>query len=444
MEVQDAQYKESWLLGSAAEFQADPLAFLVRLAHEDAPITRFRLGPKVFFFIKDLDLMQEVKIKRKDVFQRGGDTQRILRRTMGDGILVSDGQPWLVQRRMIQPAFHARQIAQYADLMVRHAEALLDEVKPGEVYDLRQNMNRLTLGIVTEAMFSTDGASKADLVGQTIDALQEGAISELRSPISLPEWFPLPSRRRNQERSQTLRQIIMEIINKRRESGESTGDLLDMLLNARDEETGRGMSDEQICDEVITIFLAGYDTTSLSLSWTFNHLRQNPDVERKLHEEVDSVLNGRRPTLEDLRRLPYTEMIVKETLREKPAAYFQTRYAYADAELAGVHIPKGSNIMLSSYATHHREDLWDEPYAYRPERFANNAEAGWHKFKYFPFGRGSHICIGNRFAMMEEVLVLATLAQRVKIRLADPNHVVKPEPRITLQMNRFPVHFVPR
>ncbi|NOK61524.1 MAG: hypothetical protein GFH27_549311n69 [Chloroflexi bacterium AL-W] len=162
MAVQEIQHTEHWLLGSATVFQQDPLAFLLRLAKEGGPITRFRLGPKIFYFVKDLDLMRDVLVKRSDAIQRGGEVRRILRRTMGDGILVSDGNPWLVQRRMMQPAFHARQIAQYADIMVQHAETIIDQLQPGNTYDLRQYVNRMTLGIVTDAMFSADGVSKAD------------------------------------------------------------------------------------------------------------------------------------------------------------------------------------------------------------------------------------------------------------------------------------------
>lgn len=274
--------------------------------------------------------------------------------------------------------------------------------------------------------------------------LQESAIGELRAPVSVPEWIPLPSRKRNNAYSRRLRTIIMELIQKRCESGESQGDLLDMLLVARDEKSGHGMTDEPICDEVITIFLAGYDTTSLALSWTFFNLIHNPTVEAKLHYELDTVLDRRQPTLEDLRNLPYTEMVFKETSRHQPSAYFQTRYVYSDVKLGDMLVPKGSTVMFSSYATHHRDDLWDEPFVYRPERFADNAEADWHPFKYFPFSHGPHVCIGKRFAMMEGVLVLATIARQATIRLADPNYVVKPVPRITFQMSDFPITVIPR
>jgi len=433
------ELQENWLLGSASAFQEDRLGFLAQLAAEGGPVTRFRVGPKIFYFVKDLDLMHEVMVKRTNDFQRGGTIRKILRRTMGEGILVSDGKPWLRQRRMMQPAFHVRQIASYADLMVDHALDVVEQLQPGQTHELRQHMNRLTLGIVTEAMFTADGASKSDVVGDLIDTLQEGAINELQFPLDLPEWFPLPSRVENNKRSQKLRDIIMDIIHARRASNERQDDLLDMLLDARDEETGEGMSDEQVCDEVITIFLAGYDTTALTLLWAFYNLVHNPQVEQKFYDEVDSVLGKRRATLEDLRRLPYTEMIIKETLRLYPPAYFQSRHVYEDTELGGVSIPRHSSVVLSSYATHRRPDLWEDAEAFRPERFADNAEASWHKFKYFPFSHGPHICIGNRFAMMEGVLALATLAQHRQIRLADPSFEIVPQPRVTLQVDEFPV-----
>lgn len=433
-----------WPLGHLREFQSDVLGLLTRLSNDPAPVKRFRLGPREFYFVRDLDLIHEYLVRRADVIQRGGAVRSILKRTMGDGILVSDGAFWLRQRRMLQPAFHATQIANYADVMVKHALDLLTEVSDGQVHDVHRLLNRLTLGVVTESVFSKNEAAKADLIGTTIDALQVGAVAELQSLVRLPEWVSTPARQINARRSATLRQIIQEAVDERRASGESHSDLLDMLLAARDEDTGEAMNDTQIVDEVITIYLAGYDTTALTLTWTLYLLTQYPAVLATLQAEVDAVLGDRLPGLSDLPQLRYTEMVVKETLRHYPAAYFSSRMAYADVVLGDYLIPEGSTVMSSIYGTHHRADLWDAPFEYRPERFADNAEAHWHKAQFMPFSIGPHVCIGNRFAMMEAVLVLATLVRRGRFELAEPGFKLTPEPRITLSCGPLPMRVAPR
>lgn len=433
-----------WLLGHLQDFQTDTLALLKRLSALPDPVTKVRFGPRTVYVLSDLDAIHEKLVKRAKVIVRGGKSNVIMTRTMGKGILTADGDSWFRNRRMVQPMFHATRIGNYADIMVEHAVEAIHDLTQGDdgtVHDMHQRLNQLTLGVVTASVFSNSAAEHADFVGETIDRLQHNAIAEIRSFVSLPEWVRTPRRTELAQYSAQLRAIVMGVIRKRRQEGVQHHDLLDMLIAARDEDTGEGMSDEQICDEVITIYLAGYDTTALTLTWTFYLLAQHPEVLEKLRAELNTVLdNGRRlPTLADLPQLTYAEMVIKETMRVRPPAYINTRKAIEDVEIAGYTIPAGSMVLSSIYGIHHRDDLWGDPDTYRPERFADNAEAEWHKVQYMPFSTGPHVCIGNRFAMMEAVLVLATLVSRMTFALADPDFVLEPIPLITLNCGELPM-----
>lgn len=438
--------KGHWLLGHLQEFQSDTLALLTDLSALPDPVTKVRFGPRTIYVLSDLDAIHEKLVKRAKSIVRGGKTNAIMRRTMGAGIVTTEGDTWFRNRRMMQPMFHVKRISNYADIMVSHAVGAVDDLADGKIHDAHKRLNQLTLGVVTESVFSNSAAEHADFVGEAIDVLQQKAVEEIRAFVNLPEWLRTPRRAELAQYSAQLRDIVMTAIAVRRQDGGGQGDLLDMLMEARDEDTGEGMTDEQICDEVITIYLAGYDTTSLTLTWTLYLLAKNPDVMRNLRTEVDAVLDGgqRLPTLEDLHQLTYTEMVIKETMRMRPAVYVNTRVAIEDVEIAGYTIPTDSLVLSSIYGIHHREDLWGDPENYRPERFADNAEANWHKMQYIPFSTGPHVCIGNRFAMMEAVLVLATLISRADFELEHTDFILEPIPLITLNCGALPMRVTPR
>lgn len=420
------------LLGNFPEFRSDPLAFFTELSRQHEKIAQFSLGPQSFYIVFDLDMIREILVTKGAVMHRVERIAGILKKTMGDSLLTTDGDWWRQQRKLIQPAFHHQQIASYAETMVKHALAATQLWQDGAVRDLEKDMDRMTLAIVTAALFNDDGASKADLIADGIKMLQELGTKQMAAIIELPKWIPTPLRQQQKTGSTALRSAILEVIRARRDSGERKPDLLSMLIEAKDEDTGQGMDDETICSEVLTLYLAGYDTTALSLSFTWYELARNPEIEAKFHAEIDRVLEGRLPTLSDLPKLEYTKLIFNETLRMYPPTWFNARQATEAVEIGGYHFQKGDVLFMSPFVTHRDPRWWGDGDVYRPERFAHNAADGWHKFQYMPFGGGNHICIGNQFALMEGPLAMATIGQRFRFELTTPDQQVELEPQITM------------
>jgi cytochrome P450 len=308
----------------------------------------------------------------------------------------------------------------------------------GKVVDVAAIMNAVTMEIVARTLFGTDVTSDIGTVGEAMDVLTEetGRIRPTAF-FDLPEFVTRPRGRRFEEAVMTLDGIVNRIVAQRREEMEkgdaARDDLLSMLLEARDEENGQGMTDRQLRDELVTLFLAGHETTAISLAWTFHLLAQNPQAEATLQAEVDAVLGGKSaPTFEDLERLPYARMVAEESMRLYPPAYVFSRRAVADDQLGPWRMPAGAHIVISPYALHRRPDYWTDPDAFKPERFAPGAPSDRPKHAYLPFGGGPRICIGNSFAMMEHAIVLCAAARHWRLE-SIPGHVVRTEPRITLR-----------
>ncbi|TVQ87169.1 MAG: cytochrome P450 [Chromatiaceae bacterium] len=420
-----------WLTGWLAAFRTDRLGLLMAHARH-GPIVRFRLGFKTLYFLSDPDLVQEMLVTQHRHLGREPMLRAVLARTMGNGLLTSDGAYWQRQRRMLAPAFHRSRVQRAADLMVAHAAALTAHWQDGEERDLEREMDRLTLSIVTAALFRIDSAAQADTVARVITALQAIGNRELGRLIRLPNWIPTPDHRTQRRLSRQLRDIVMAGIDARRRSGDAGDDLLSILLDSVDAETGARMTDAQICDEVITLYLAGYDTTALTLSFCWYELARNPAIAARLHAELDAVLPARRPTLADLDRLPYTRMLFNEALRLYPPAYFLIRQVVRPVQIGGHPIRPGAILITSPYVMHRHPAYWDEPERFHPERFADHAERGWHRYRYFPFGGGPRVCIGNQFALLEGPLILATIARSYRFELREPGWQVQLEPQITL------------
>ncbi len=420
------------LLGNFREFRTNPLAFFTDLARQHGKIAQFKLGPQTFYIVYDPDMIREILVTNHAVMHRVERIAGILKKTMGDSLLTTDGEWWRKQRKLIQPAFHHQQIASYAQIMVNEALQITALWQDGAVRDLEKDMDRMTLAIVTGALFHDDGASKAHLIAEGIRQLQEFGTQQMAAIIQLPEWIQTPLRRKQKSGSAVLREAILQVIRARRTSGENKADLLSMLINAKDEESGQGMDDETICNEVLTLYLAGYDTTALTLTFTWYELARHPEIEAKFHAELAQVLGERLPTLADLRSLEYTTFIFKETLRMYPPTWFNARQATQAVQIGGYRFQKGDVLFMSPYVTHRDPRWWQAAETYLPERFANDAEATWHKFQYMPFGGGNHICIGNQFAMMEGVLALATIGQKYRFALTEPDQKVTLEPQITM------------
>jgi len=423
--------KADFIGGHFRSFRRDPTGFLTRQAAL-GNVGYFRLGPQAGYSLFHPDLIRDVLTVNAQKFIKGRALQRA-KVLLGEGLLTSEGAFHLRQRRMIQPAFHRNRIAEYSRSMVEHAVRTAESWTDGDVRDIDKEMMRLTLRIVGRTLFSADVEDEADEVGQAMTT-----VTELFNFLLLPfsEWLqriPIPPTRRFNRARDTFNSIIFGMIDERRRSGEDKGDLLSMLLLAHDEDDASVMTDEQVRDELLTLFLAGHETTANAMVWTWYLLSQNAEKEAKLHAELEQVLGGRPPTIDDIPQLKYTEAVFAESMRLFPPAWTVGRLSIEDHEVGGYSVPSGSLLLASQYVLHRDPRFWDQPESFIPERWETQSvkEAG-QKFIYFPFGGGVRRCIGEGFAWTEGILLLATLAQRWKLRIV-PDQKVALHPMITLR-----------
>ena len=414
-------------------FRRDSLGFLQQAASEHGDIVYFRMGPQDVYFLNHPDYIKDVLVTHNQNFIKGRALQRS-KRLLGEGLLTSEGDVHRRQRRLAQPAFHKQRVATYGVMMTDFAERTSARWNDGMTVDMSQEMMRLTLGIVGKTLFDADVESEAQEIGESLNTLMELFNAMLLPFSELLEKLPLPQNKRFQIAKDRLDATIYRMIDERRQTGEDRGDLLSMLLLAQDEEgDGKGMTDQQVRDEALTIFLAGHETTANALTWTWYLLSQHPDVEAKLHEELYRVLeNNRLPTFEDVPNLRYTEMVLAESMRLYPPAWAIGRLAVNDYEVGGYLIPAGSLVLLSPYVMHRDERFYSDPKRFDPERWTPEARESRPTYSYFPFGGGPRRCIGEGFAWMEGILLIATLARKWRMRLV-PGHPVETRPVITLR-----------
>jgi len=418
---------QNWLA-----LQRNPLRFLEGVArHGD--VARFRLGPVFVYLVNDPDLIRSVLVTRADAYHKGRALERA-RRLLGQGLLTSEGALHLRQRRLMQPAFHRERIAGYGETMVRYAGRAAERWKAGETIDVHKEMVALTLAIVGKTLFDADVEEEADEIGKALTEALELFQRLLMVPYGeFLEKLPIPSTLRFRSARRRLDATIARLIAERRRNPRDRKDLLTLLLLAQDTEgDGGGMTDTQLRDEAMTIFLAGHETTANAMAWTWHLLSQNPEAEGRLHEELDRVLEGRAPGVADLPRLRYTEMVLSESMRLFPPAWILGRRAIVDHELGGYRIPAGSIVLLSQWITHRDARYFPDPLRFDPQRFTAEAQAARPRFSYFPFGGGPRVCIGEGFAWMEGVLVLATIARRWRFLPVD-GIPVTPAAMITLR-----------
>ena len=425
--------RQHWLSGNLREFSGDRLGALSRWRREYGDMVSCRFGPRPILFVNHPDLVEPVLVDQNKKFIKHYRL-RGSRRTLGYGLLTSEGDFWRGQRKLAQPAFHRERIAAYADVMVNFTERMLQSWGEGQTRDVQRDMMRLTLEIVAKTLFDADLATDSAEASAAMETLMNSFIERTGKLIPVPDWIPTPLNLRVERAARRLDRIILAIIAERRKSGADRGDLLSRLLHAQDEESGRRMTDRQVRDEAMTLFMAGHETTANTLAWAWYLLANHPEAEARLHDELDSVLSDRLPTLADLPRLPYTGMIITETLRIYPTVWMLGRETTEPVELGGYMLPVGLTVFMPQW-TIHRDPRWfDDPETFRPERWEPRLRLleTIPRYAYFPFGGGPRICIGNNFALMESALLLATTARRFRLRLAS-DAVVAPLPTMTLR-----------
>lgn len=410
------------VLGMLGEFSRDRLGVMLQCAREYGDVVPLRFGIRSAYLISDPALIERVLVTDHRYFHKGRALQRS-KPLFGNGLLTSEGDFWRRQRKLIQPAFHRERITAYAEIMVDQMLRHSADWREGQTLDMHSEMMQATMQIALKTLFGAESTEAA----RTIQALHEaqGEFSRFISYIVLlPHWFPTPITPRLGRAIRALDAVVYGMIRDRRASGENRGDLLSMLLRAQDEEDGATMTDRQLRDEVLTLFLAGHDTTALTLTWTLMLLAQNPEAEARLHAELDEVLAGRTPTVEDRAQLKYTEQVIQESMRLYPPAYAIGRMATQQYSLDGLKIAPGATLLMSPWVVHRDPRWFSAPERFDPDRWAGDAARALPRFAYFPFGGGPRICIGNTFAMMESVLLLATLAQRFRFRLVPDQEIV--------------------
>jgi cytochrome P450 len=409
--------------------QQNPLEYFTVMAREYGDVSGMRIGNFRSLFINHPELIEDVLVNNAKKYHKG----RILQANkylFGEGLLTSEGDFWLRQRRLAQPAFHRARVSAYAATMAEYAEQMLATWHSGEERDIHEEMMQLALRIVGKTLFDADVTKDAKEVGETLDILLQIAANFGRT-ILVPIWVPTPRNIRAKLGIKRLEKVIYRIIAERRASGHDAGDLLSILLQAQDED-GSHMNDGQLRDETITLFLAGHETTANTLSWTWWLLAQNPAVEKKFHEELDGVLGGRVPTLDDLPKLNYLSHVLTESLRLYPTAWGMARLAAEEHEIAGYPVPVGYGVAFAQWVVHRDARWFDAPLEFRPERWENGLAKQLPRFAYFPFGGGPRQCIGNTFALMEASVVLATVGRKYRFTLV-PDHKVTPLASITLR-----------
>lgn len=420
------------LFGHLFAFRRDPIGFLTNIMRDYGDIVHFKVGLQNIFLFNHPDYIKDVLVTHNLNFikSRGLKRTKVL---LGEGLLTSEGDFHHRQRRLIQPAFHRQRIAAYAVVMTDYGARIMEGWQDGATVDIAQEMKRLTLAIAGKALFNADVESEANEIGEALTI----AIDEWRTRVlpfsELFDKLPLPGNRRLQKARDRLNATVYRIINEHRSIGVDQGDLLSMLLHAQDEEGGGGqMTDKQLRDEALTILLAGHETTANALTWVWYLLSEYPAAERTLHAEIDRVLAGRLPTLNDVPCLQYTEMVFTEAMRLYPPAWILGRRAIGDYEVANYILPAGSVIFMSPYVMHRDQRYFPDPLTFEPKRWAPELRVSRPRFSYFPFGGGPRQCIGESFAWMEGVLLIAALAQNWRMRLV-PGHPVELQPLVTLR-----------
>lgn len=416
------------IAGNIREYARDQLGFLTWCAREYGDVVWLRFFHVPVLLLNHPDHIEYVLVRNNRGFVKDRAEKSGLR-FLGQGLLTSEGDFWRRQRRLAQPAFHRERIQAYSETMVDSTERMLETWRDGETREMSGEMSRLTLEVVAKTLFGTMSTREREEVGAAITVVLDRFVGGVL--FKVPEKIPTPANLRFRRALRRLENVIYAIIRRRRDSGEDTGDLLSMLLAVRDEETGEGMTDRQLRDEVMTILLAGHETTALNLAWTFYLLASCPEAEAKLLAELEDVLGGRAPEAGDLHRLRYADAVIKESLRLYPPAWGFGREALEEFEVGGYRVPAGTQVIFSQWVTHRDERFFEDAAVFRPERWLDGSTKDLPRYAYFPFGGGPRLCIGRSFATLEAVLLLTTIARGFSLRrVGEP---VVPRPSLSLR-----------
>jgi len=425
-----------FFIGSAREALRNPLAFNLKYWKQYGDYLKFHALPGMtWYMFTDPSAVEHILQTHQQKYQKPSRFKDSFGLLGGKGLLTSDGDYWLKQRRLIQPAFHRERMMELGSLMTQSIEEQIadwEERDANAVVDVFQEMMTLTLKVVGRTLFGAELGDQAERFREALDLATAHIADQVSSIISFPTWVPTSKNRHFCRNKAILDDMVYGIIEHRRATTHETGDLLDMLMNVSDADSGSAMSNDQLRDEVITLLISGHETLAISLSWCFYLLAQNPVQESVLLDELSSVLGGRAATMADLPRLPYNKMVFEEALRLYPPIWGQPREAREDDAINGYAVPKGATVSVCQFITHRHPLYWQNPQQFMPERFMPEVEAQRPKFAYYPFGGGGRTCIANNMAMIEGQLALATIAQRLKFELV-PGHLVEPDPKCTLR-----------
>ncbi|MEZ0486177.1 cytochrome P450 [Fibrella aquatica] len=429
------------VFGNALSLARNPLGFFTKLHRQYGQVVRISIGGRRQYLILQPDDVKYVLQENNRNYVRS-PAFMVLKRFLGEGLLTSDGDFWRKQRRLAQPAFHRQKIALLAETMVQESAAWVDSLARLDLskpVDISQSYMDVTMLIVCKTLFSTNVEGRLDGLSHSLETLNVLANKALLTPIKIPRTWPTPNNIRYDRALKQVNALIYEFIHTRKQTGDRQDDLLDMLLYATDEDTGEGMSEQQLRDECVTLFTAGHETTAVSMAWLTYLLAQHPDVVDKLRAEADTVLGsnvpGELPPVAAFRSMPYALQVVQEALRLYPPAWAMSRMALNDDQIGPYRIPKGDTIIVSPYLLHHDPTNWPDPERFDPDRFAEGRDKDRPAYAYLPFGGGPRLCIGNQFALMEMQILLTFFVRTFDFELINAA-AIKPKPLISLRPNQ--------
>jgi enediyne biosynthesis protein E7 len=424
------------LPGLLRKLWSDRLSLLADAAAEFGDVVRFSMGPKTIYFFNHPDHAKHVLTDNADNYHKGMGLAEARRLLLGDGLLTSEGELWRQQRRTIQPAFRRERIAGFAAVVTSETATMLDRLEShvgGEPADVVAEMTRLTIGVLGKTLFDVD-LSPLSFLGEALDVVQGRAMFEMVTLGALPVWLPVPRNRRFRAARREIDDAVHGLVAEHEPGGADAGnDVISLLRRAYRDEPDAGLRRRRLRDELVTILLAGHETTASTLSWTWSLLARNPEAARIMHAEAVDVLGDRVPGYEDVARLPYTGMVIQEAMRLYPPVWGLPRQAVRPDEICGYRIPAGADVMICPYTLHRHKEFWADPDQFCPERFEAGAVGRSHRYAYIPFGAGPRVCVGSHLGMLEATLVAAMVARRFRLDLAGGADPV-PEPMLSLRV----------